>query len=109
MKRVLLTMLLSMAACGLALAADPVEFKLAIKDHKFSPSEIEVPAGVKFKLIVENQDATAEEFESPQLKREKVVAGNGKIEISIGPLTAGKYAFVGEYHEDTAKGTLIAK
>ncbi|HSD73202.1 MAG TPA: cupredoxin domain-containing protein, partial [Steroidobacteraceae bacterium] len=54
-------------------AADPVEFKLVIKDHRFVPAELKVPAGQKIKLVVDNQDATPEEFESYTLNREKVV------------------------------------
>jgi plastocyanin len=92
----------------IALAAD-LEFMLNIKDHRFSPAELRVPAGKKIKLIVENQDATAEEFESHELNREKVIAPQSKAPIFIGPLTAGKYPFYGEFHEATARGLIIAE
>ena len=49
--------------CLSAWAADP-EFTLVIRDHRFEPAEIRVPAGQKIKLVVHNQDATPEEFES---------------------------------------------
>ena len=91
-----------------ALAQEP-KFKLTIKDHKFDPTEIKVPAGKKVKLIVDNQDATAEEFESHALGREKVIAPKSKATIFIGPLKPGKYPFVGEFHEATAKGVVIAE
>ena len=91
-----------------ALAADP-EFKLVIKDHRFEPAELVVPAGQKIKLIVDNQDATPEEFESHSLKREKVIAGKSAASIFIGPLKPGSYPFVGEYNEKTAKGVIVAK
>jgi plastocyanin len=91
-----------------ALAANP-EFELTIKDHRFSPAELRVPAGKKIKLIVQNQDATAEEFESKALHLEKVVAPKSKAAINIGPLKAGQYPFVGEYNEATARGTIIAE
>jgi hypothetical protein len=35
-------------------------------------------------LLEENQDVTAEEFESHSLKREKVIAGKSKASICIG-------------------------
>lgn len=89
-------------------AADP-EFNLVIKDHKFSSSEVRVPAGKKVKLIVENQDATPEEFDSHALNREKVILGKSKATIFIGPLNPGKYPFSGEFHEATAHGTVIAE
>ena len=91
-----------------ALAADDT-FTLTIKDHRFEPAQLEVPAGKKLKLIVKNLDATPEEFESHDLKREKVIAGKGEATIAIGPLKPGTYKFVGEYHESTAQGQIIAK
>jgi hypothetical protein len=92
-----------------ALAADPVEFKLVIKDHRFVPAELKVPAGQKLKLVVENQDPTPEEFESYSLNREKIVPGKGKIIVMVGPLKPGKYEFFGEFNMDTAQGALIAE
>lgn len=82
---------------------------LRIKNHRFSPSEITVPAGKKVKLLVENQDATPEEFDSHALNREKTIAGNSSSSIYIGPLTAGRYPFAGEFHADTAQGIVIAQ
>ena len=84
-------------------------FILTIKDHRFQPEELQVPAGRKIKLVVKNLDPTAEEFESHDLKREKVIAGNSEATLSIGPLKAGVYKFVGEYNEKTAKGRIVAK
>jgi plastocyanin len=98
----------ALAIGSIAQAAEP-EFTLTIKDHKFDPAEIKVPAGQKIKLIVNNQDATAEEFESHSLKREKVIGPKSKATITIGPLKPGKYPFVGEFHEATAKGVVIAE
>ncbi|MBI3898336.1 MAG: cupredoxin domain-containing protein [Gammaproteobacteria bacterium] len=89
--------------------APATEFTIVIKNHRFEPAEVTVPAGKKVKLVVDNQDATPEEFESHDLKREKVIAGNTKATIAIGPLKAGSYDFVGEYNEDTAKGKIVAQ
>ncbi len=91
-----------------ALAADD-EFKIVIENHKFEPAEVAVPAGKKVKLVIENRDATPEEFESHALNREKVIAGKSTATIFIGPLKPGSYPFAGEYHEKTAKGTIVAK
>ena len=35
--------------------------------------------------------------------------GGQEIRIIVGPLSPGEYKFIGEYHEDTAKGVLVAK
>lgn len=84
-------------------------FLLTIRNHRFEPDRLEVPANAKFKLQVKNADASAEEFESHSLKREKVVPAGGTITLSIGPLKPGEYKFAGEYHESTAQGVLVAK
>jgi plastocyanin len=95
---------------SLGVMADEVpEFTLVIKEHKFEPAELTIPAGVKVKLIVDNQDATPEEFESHELNREKVIPGNSQAKIFVGPLEAGVYPFFGEFHEATAQGKLIVK
>lgn len=100
--------LASSFAVGAANAAEP-EFALVIKNHRFEPSEVRVPAGQRVKLVVHNQDATPEEFESHDLNREKLVPGGTKATIFIGPLKPGRYAFYGEYNEATAKGAVIAE
>lgn len=100
----LLTLLLPWAAH----AAD-TDYTLVIKDHRFQPAELIIPAGKKIKLSVENKDATPEEFESHPLNREKVIAGNGTATIYIGPLEPGRYPFFGEFNEATAQGVIIAK
>lgn len=92
-----------------AFAAGEPEFSLSIENHKFAPDRIEVPAGKKVKLLVENKDAAAEEFESEALKIEKVIAGKSKATIYVGPLKPGEYKFVGEFNEKTAKGVIVAK
>lgn len=89
-------------------AADP-EFALVIRNHRFEPVEIRVPAGKKIKLVVHNRDSSPEEFESHELNREKVIAPNSKATIFIGPLAPGRYPFVGEFHEKTARGAVIAE
>ncbi len=93
---------------AMALAAD-ADYTLVIKDHQFQPAELVVPAGKKVKLIVENQDATPEEFESHPLNREKIIAGKGKATIYIGPLKPGRYPFFGEFNQATAQGVIVVK
>ena len=90
-------------------AEDPVQFTIVIKGHKFDPAELKVPAGKVIELTVDNQDATPEEFESPALKVEKVIAGGSKGKVRFGPLAADTYLFVGEFNEATARGALTAE
>ena len=92
----------------LAVAADS-EFALTIKNHVFIPAELKIPARQKVKLVVENQDSTPEEFESHELNREKLIPGNSKAHIYVGPLKPGRYPFYGEFNAKTARGTLVVE
>ncbi|MGB0719541.1 MAG: DUF6746 family protein [Bdellovibrionales bacterium] len=95
-----------------AAAAQPATdgiYNIVIKDHKFTPDEIRVPAGKKIKLVVDNQDPTPEEFESDDMRREKIIAGNSQATIFVGPLEPGKYHFFGEFNLDSANGYVIAE
>ena len=90
--------------------ATPFEVRIVIRNHRFEPSEVEVPAGRKIKLIVVNQDPTPEEFESVGLKVERVIQGGKTAEFLINPLRKDRnYSFFGEFHQDTAKGRLVVK
>ena len=108
MTRIALTLLVAALAATPAFA-DDATVTLVIQNHKFEPAEVTVPAGKKVKLVVENRDATPEEFESHELNREKVIAGKSSATIWIGPLKPGRYSFVGEYNEKTAQGVIVAK
>ena len=85
------------------------EYSLVIQEHRFQPAELKIPAGKKIKLVIENRDATPEEFESHALNREKVIPGKSSASIFIGPLKPGRYPFVGEFNEKTAQGVIIVQ
>jgi len=89
--------------------ADDTVISVSIHDHVFIPSEIHVPAAKPVFLEITNTDATAEEFDSGILGIEKVIPPGGKVRIRLRPLGAGTYKFVGEYHEATAHGIIIAE
>ena len=92
----------------MAHAGVPV-YEIEIREHLFYPAELTIPAGQKVKLVVLNQDATSEEFESFELNREKVIMGKRKAVIFIGPLRPGRYPYFGEFHPETAQGIIIAE
>jgi hypothetical protein len=97
-----------LAVTGPVAAAEP-EFTLALQDHRFVPAEVTVPAGQKLKLVIENHDATPEEFESYALNREKIVPPRGRIVVYVGPLKPGRYEFFGEFNASTARGWLVVQ
>ncbi len=106
--RFLIPALVFASASTLCMAAEP-EVSLVIRDHRFIPAELRVPAGQKIRLMIDNQDATAEEFESHALNREKVIPGKSKLPVLIGPLLPGKYPFFGDFHKKTAIGIVVAE
>ena len=105
----LFPLLALLAVLPLPARADYPEFALVVRNHRFEPAEIRIPAGQKVKLVVHNQDKTPEEFESYELNREKVIAPDSKAQIFVGPLSAGRYPFFGDFNPNTARGAVIAE
>lgn len=85
------------------------EYAIYLKDNLFYPKVLTIPANTKVKLIIENRDDNAEEFDSFDLNREKVIYPGKKATIYVGPLTPGKYEYFGEFNPDTARGTIVVK
>lgn len=92
-----------------AFAAQAQDYVLTLKDHQFEPATLELPAGEAVKVTVRNQDATPAEFESEDLGREKVIAGNAQAIVQLGPLKAGEYTFFDDYNRGKAKGKIVVK
>lgn len=89
--------------------AAETEIHLVLSDHRFNPAEVVAPAGQKIRLLIENQDATPEEFESYALNREKIVPAGGKVVVYVGPLQPGRYELFGEFNASTARGWLVVQ
>jgi hypothetical protein len=85
------------------------QIEVILKNHRFTPSEIHVPAGKRMQLLIKNQDDKAEEFDSTSLKVEKVIAGGGEGVVRLRELDPGRYPFMGEFHSETAQGVVIAE
>lgn len=97
-----------MSLSQLATASED-EISLVIQNHQFQPSEIQIPAGKKIRLIIDNRDPTPEEFESFELNREKVIGANSKGSLFVGPLKPGRYPFFGDFNQKSAQGVIVAK
>jgi plastocyanin domain-containing protein len=82
---------------------------ITVKNHRFTPAEVKVPANKRVQITVVNDDPTPEEFESHEMKVEKVIPGKSKGVVRIGPLAPGRYPFFGEFNQATAKGVVIAE
>jgi len=104
---ILMLSALAYASIPAACAQEPLT--ITIRNHRFEPAELKVPAGKRVTVYIVNDDATPEEFESHALRIEKVIPGKSKALIRIGPLRKGRYEFVGEFHEKTAKGAVVVE
>lgn len=91
------------------LADDAPLFKLVARDGVFEPATIEVPAGRRVRLEVHNEGKAPMEFESRDLKQEKVIPPGGKATLTINAMKAGEYRFFDEFHEKTGQGKFVAK
>ncbi len=89
--------------------AQPGPVTLTLRNHQFAPARIEVPAGQRVELHVINADDSAEEFESADLHRERVIPARQEVVIYVGPLKPGSYDFIGEFNPQTARGQIVAK
>ena len=108
-KLFLISLLLLLVLLSLSVWAKRPEYVLELKNHLFYPEKIIIPVNKKVKLIIYNRDDSVEEFDSFDLNREKVIFPKQKAVIFIGPLPAGEYNFFGEFHPNSAQGTVVIK
>ena len=107
---VLVGLVLAFTAAGTAgTATSGVEVSLTLENHRFQPEELRVAAEIPFVLVITNKDTVPEEFESHDLRIEKVIPGGKTLRLRMPALKPGTYPFVGEFHESTAKGRLIVE
>lgn len=105
----MLLILVGFAAHADESSSEPKTYELTIKDHKFEPAELRIPADKAAILVVKNLDNSPEEFESHKLKIEKIITGGGEGTFRLRPLAAGEYKFEGEFNPETAQGVIIAE
>lgn len=90
-------------------AADLPTYTVVAKDGRLIPDTLNVPAGVRFKIAVRNQGHDAIEFESLQLRKEKVLAPGAESFVVIAPLKPGEYEFFDEFHPNTGRTRIVVK
>jgi Cupredoxin-like domain len=73
------------------------------------PAIIEVPAGIRFKIEIENEGSDPVEFENIELHLEKVLAGGAKSYVVINGLNPGTYTFFDDFHPNTGKVQVVVK
>lgn len=97
-------------AAALVYAADtPAEISLILDKHRFNPEEIQVKANAPFILVITNKDSEDEDFEIASLRIDKTIPAGKTVPVKVPALKPGTYEFIGEFHEKTAKGRILAK
>ncbi len=88
--------------------ADSV-FTVKAADGHFNPQQLEVAANQPFKVRVVSAEKTPIEFESFELRRERVVKPGETITVNMPPLTPGTYKFFDDFHRDTPEGAIVVR
>ena len=108
--------LAALAGAFIGLAAVPAlaqskatEVSITVKANKFEPAETEVPANVPVIIRIKNLDPKPMEFESKELRFEKIIPGGGEATINERAQKPGRYEFFDEFREETTRGALIFK
>jgi hypothetical protein len=107
--RLIRPLLLAAALYAGAAQAELPTYTVVAKDGRLTPSTLAVPAGVRFKIVIQNEGREPIEFESLQLRKEKVLAPGARSFVVIAPLKPGEYDFFDEFHPDTSKGRIVAQ
>jgi hypothetical protein len=109
MRCAILIVALAFATFGAADAEDLATYSLTLRNHRFSPTEMRVPSGKPFFIVVTNQDDTADEFEMTNPAIEKVIPPGDQGKVRMRPLGPGRFAFFGDFHRDTAQGVIVSE
>ena len=99
----------SLACSVLPALADEPTFRIDIRDGVITPRQIEVPANTRIRLEITNSGTSPAEFESVQLKKEKVIAAGNSSVMVIRTLDPGSYDFFDDFHLDMPHAQIIAK
>lgn len=97
------------AAANVAQAESSYTVQLTVRDGRFYPDTLNVPAGQPIKVVFRNEGPGIEEFDSRDLRQEKVVLPGRSLTFTLSPLKPGVYRFIGELHPDTATGRVVVK
>lgn len=92
-----------------ASAAEDLVFRIEFRDGVVTPRELVVPAGTRIKLELHNLGDTPAEFESLELRKEKVLAPKSSSSLVIRTLAPGRYDFFDDFHPGSPPAVLIAK
>ncbi len=84
-------------------------FHIVVKDGRFAPDRVEVPAGRRVKLTLQNDGPGSLEFENDEMHIEKVLSAGARSFVILPPLKPGEYDFVDEFNPITGELKVIVK
>lgn len=85
-------------------------FYLKVKDHHFVPQELTIPEETRFFINIENQDDRVDEFESYDMKFERIVPPHQTRIVHGGPLHLKRnYEFFDDFHPSETRGRVIVQ
>lgn len=92
-----------------ALAGDEPTFRIEFRNGLIFPGRIEVPAKTRFRLELVNTGEMPAEFESFELRKEKVIAPGSEAVMVIRTLDPGEYLFFDDFQPGSPPAILTAK
>jgi hypothetical protein len=92
-----------------AFAEDVASFRIEFNDGKVEPLRLQVPANKTIEIELVNKGQGPAEFESKQLRKEKVLAPGATVTMVIRGLDPGEYDFFDDFHPDAPPAVLVAK
>ncbi|MGX7875566.1 cupredoxin domain-containing protein [Mesorhizobium sp. ORM6] len=91
------------------MADDNPTFRIEFKDGAISPLRLEVPANTRVRFELINLGDMPAEFESLELRKERVVAPHSETVMVIRTLDPGQYPFFDDFHPGAGPAVLVAK
>jgi hypothetical protein len=92
-----------------ARAEETATFRIEFNDGKVAPLRLDVPANKTLEIELVNKGQGPAEFESKQLRKEKVIAPGATVSMVIRGLDPGEYDFFDDFHPDAPPAVLVAK
>ncbi|PLC56479.1 MULTISPECIES: cupredoxin domain-containing protein [Photobacterium] len=92
-----------------AYAAEKYTVYLKINNGEFIPPVLNVPTNKIIRIKISNIGNQPAEFESTQLRKEKVLAPGASSVVIIAPLRQGTYTFFDDFHLEHLHGKIIAQ
>ncbi|MBA5724357.1 cupredoxin domain-containing protein [Candidatus Liberibacter sp.] len=108
MKILLRLLVLSTLVPTSIFAIEKFTVELEMKNGYFLPQILKVPSKKIIRIKITNTGTEPSEFESIQLRKEKVLAPGATSVLVIAPLKPGTYTFFDDFHLSHPKGEMIS-